>query len=95
MPRTRTLSQQQIRLISKALADPRRHEILKQAGANSKGAACADLLECQRITAPTLSHHVKQLETAGLISTVREGKFCRLVVRRDTLDAYLKHLSAI
>ncbi len=89
------LSEKQIRLIAKALADPRRHEILKQIAAKNKGVACSDVRECQTVTAATLSHHVKELETAGLIEVVREGKFAHFIFQRDVLKAYLKHLSEI
>ena len=89
------LSEEQVRLIAKALADPRRYQILKQIGGNEKGAACADVRESQPVTAATLSHHLKELETAGLISIVREGKFARLLLQRDILDAYVAMLKAI
>jgi ArsR family transcriptional regulator len=50
-----TLSEQQIHLIAKALADPRRHEILQQIGACRDTASCVDIRECQPVTAAALS----------------------------------------
>ena len=91
----KVLPESQIRLIAKALADPRRHEILKQVGASVDGIACADLRECQPVTAATLSHHMKELETAGLIVIVRKGKYANLMLQRDVLQAYLNHLGTI
>jgi ArsR family transcriptional regulator, arsenate/arsenite/antimonite-responsive transcriptional repressor len=95
MAKRKKLPESQIRLIAKALADPRRHEILKQVGAAGSSVACADLRECQPVTAATLSHHMKELEAAGLITITRKGKFAELVLQRDVLDAYLDHLRQI
>lgn len=90
------LSASQIQLIAKALADPRRYEILKQIGAGQGcQVSCTDVRGCQPISAATLSHHVKELETAGLISIIRKGKFADLVLQRDVLDAYRDHLGKI
>jgi ArsR family transcriptional regulator len=95
MPTRKALSESQVRLIAKALADPRRHEILRQIGAKNGAVSCTDVRGCQPVSAATLSHHVKELEKAGLITIVRKGKFADLVLRRDALRAYLDHLGKI
>jgi DNA-binding transcriptional ArsR family regulator len=95
VPKRRPLPEKRIHLIARALADPRRYEILKQIGANNCAVACTDVRECQPVSAATLSHHVKELEAAGLITIVREGKFAKFLLRRDVLEAYRDHLGEI
>lgn len=95
MAKSRALSQNQIHLIAKALADPRRCEILTQIGAGKGVVSCTDVRGCQPVSAATLSHHLKELEKAGLITVLRKGKFADLVFERDVLRGYVAHLAAI
>jgi DNA-binding transcriptional ArsR family regulator len=89
------LSGEQIHLIAKALADPRRLELLRQIGSCTKPMECADIRDCHPVSAATLSHHMKELETAGLVRVTREGKFASYTLRRDVLKAYTDQLAKI
>ena len=95
MLKRKLLSENQMRLIAKALADPRRYEILMQIGAQNCAVSCTAVHDCQPISAATLSHHIKQLESAGLISITRRGKFADFVLQRDVFQAYLDRLAKI
>jgi ArsR family transcriptional regulator, arsenate/arsenite/antimonite-responsive transcriptional repressor len=81
--------------ILKALGDPRRMEILERLSKCHQSAACSDMRECLPISAATLSHHLKELETAGLIHITREGKFANLTLRRDVWQAFLADLQQL
>lgn len=68
----------------KALANPNRLamylELLRHNETNVKSCGLAELINRLEIGAPTVSHHTKELVSAGLIEVERDGKFirCRL-----------------
>lgn len=73
--------------IFKALSNPNRLDLyLKiaeayEASFEAGGECCiADIISCLNIGAPTISHHIKELAQADLITTEKRGKFliCRV-----------------
>ncbi|MBS0473110.1 MAG: helix-turn-helix transcriptional regulator [Proteobacteria bacterium] len=90
------LADKDIARIARALAEPRRFQILKEIGATKGGVvSCGELRDHHKVTAATLSHHLKELETAGLVETTKTGKFMTIALNRGVLDAYLAQLQKI
>ncbi len=81
--------------ILKALADPRRFELLERIAKASCPLGCSQALAAMAIAPATLSHHIKELENAGLIEVRREGKFHFLSLRPGVLDALANGLKAL
>lgn len=69
--------------VLKALSHPNRLEIYlgivkgEKNGFKTAEGECsvADIIATLKIGAPTVSHHLKELANAGLITTERQGKF--------------------
>jgi len=65
----------------KALADPTRLRLLSHVAAQGCGAVCVcDLTEEVGISQPTVSHHMKKLVDAGLLTREQRGKWAHYSV---------------
>lgn len=88
------LTDHEVLLITKALADPRRYEILQSLGDCQNAKSCESMRGCVEISPATFSHHMKELATAGLVQIERQGKFAYYTLQRDVLEAYFSRLRA-
>jgi DNA-binding transcriptional ArsR family regulator len=95
MTRTKspTTADPEIRLLS-ALADPTRLAIVRQLARDTETCAC-DLTDCCDVGQPTVSHHLRVLREAGVVTSERRGQwiFYRLAPNvADRLGAFARDL---
>ena len=81
----------QFQRIAKALADPRRFEILEHIASRAE-VGCQRLCGCFPVRQATISHHLKELTTAGLVEFRKDGQFVYYRVRPSVLDEYMAEL---
>lgn len=104
-PKTRTngartakhvrLTRAQRTAILKALSDPKRFELLERIARSQCPLTCTMAGEALAISAATLSHHIKELQSSGLIDVRREGKFAFLSIKEGVLEALSSHLQSL
>jgi ArsR family transcriptional regulator len=77
--------------ITRALADPRRMEILQRI-ASEEEVGCSTLACESQVSQPTVSHHLKELASAGLIKSRRSAKFAFYRLDRAVWSQYLAEM---
>ena len=85
------MESQQFQRIAKALADPRRFEILQHIAQQAE-VGCQRLCGCFPVRQATISHHLKELASAGLVESRRDGQFVYYRTRPDVFEAYMTEL---
>jgi len=88
------MDREQIERISKALGDQTRLMIYEAIAACDQ-MNCSDIASLQGVTPATVSHHLKTLADAGLIDSRREGQFIYNKAVPETMEEYVRSLSAI
>ncbi|MHB8062286.1 MAG: ArsR/SmtB family transcription factor [Ruminiclostridium sp.] len=77
--------------IMKALSHPNRLELFleilkyQEKGYEDTDCLISDIAKCFKIGAPTISHHLKELSNAGLITTEKKGKFLVAKVNKEII----------
>jgi ArsR family transcriptional regulator, arsenate/arsenite/antimonite-responsive transcriptional repressor len=78
---------EELAVLLKAVADPVRLRLLSMIGSHAGGEACVcDLTGAFDLTAPTISHHLKILRTAGLIDGERRGTWVYYRIIPETVS---------
>lgn len=86
-------SAERLAQVFKALGDPTRVRLLSLIAAHSDGEACVcDLTDPVGLSQPTVSHHLKQLVDAGLITREQRGRWSYYRVVQTALDALANSL---
>ena len=78
--------------VAKALADPRRFEILERIGAEGGEVGCQRLCDQFPVSQATISHHLKELATAGLVVARRDGQCVYYRLIPTAMAAYVAEL---
>jgi ArsR family transcriptional regulator len=79
---------QQLSRVFKALGDPTRVRLVSLIAAAEGAEACiCDLTEPVGLSQPTVSHHMKLLADAGLVSRDQRGKWAYYRLVGDTFEA--------
>ena len=88
------MNHSEVEKISKALADKTRLRIFEAISATNR-MNCGDIVSIRGITPATVSHHLRVLSEANLITCRREGQFVYSEARPETIAAYTRALARI
>lgn len=87
-------SARQLARIFKALADPTRVRLVSLIAAADGAEACiCDLTDPVGLSQPTVSHHMKLLAEAGLVTREQRGKWAYFRLVSDAFDALVEAIS--
>ena len=75
-----------------ALADPTRREILTML--QSRDMTAGEITDCFEISGATVSHHLKILREAGLVTVVKEKQTITYSLNTTVLQDFMKNISS-
>lgn len=77
--------------IAKALADPTRLGMVQRLREQGS-CTCGEMVGGCELAQPTVSHHLKILQAAGLVRVEKEGQYHRLTLNEEALGVFVRHL---
>ncbi len=87
---------EELATLLKVLADPVRIRLLHHIAGAAHGTACAcHLPDALGISQPTLSHHLRRLTDAGLVTREQRGRWAHYTVRPGALAPVTALLDAL
>lgn len=87
------MNYEEISKVLKAMADPNRIKIIDLL---SNGTLCAcEVLKHFEFTQPTLSHHMKVLEKANIVSVDKQGKWYHYTLRDEFVAEFMKNMHVL
>ncbi|MCC7104649.1 MAG: winged helix-turn-helix transcriptional regulator [Chloroflexi bacterium] len=79
----------------RALGDPRRLEVFRLIAAQASPICVCDVVERFEVSQPTISHHLKVLREAGLVTVSRRGLWAYYAVDARGLERLATTLRAL
>ena len=73
--------------IAKALSDRTRVRILQEIAKRGK-ISCGDAVKLAGLSQPTVSHHLKILIDAGLVTPVKHGRHVTMSVSKNAIESF-------
>jgi len=89
------MDERKFQKVAKALADPRRFGILQTiATSNAEKICSGNICDTVSVAQATVSHHLKELTEADLITPNSEGQFKFFSVNYHTINEYVAELKS-
>lgn len=80
--------------VARALADPTRLDIFRTIATRGE-CCCGDISRCLSVTPATVTHHLRILGEAGLVTSRRDGQFIRLQPDPEAIDTFCRSLASL
>jgi ArsR family transcriptional regulator len=79
--------------LARVLSDPVRVQVVDLLSRHEREVCQCELAPLLPISQPTLSHHMRKLEQAGIVSVQRRGRWAWYSLEPDALEVLRKWLS--